>query len=426
MNQLLYTMSNETVNADSADVAGQLESLADEQGFSLIHPIYNEYLNVADDQHSGSLTLDYLTYFNDELDHYEIESNPEAEKVFARISLVELILKNAYMQAYQKKISPFCSKKTKYVAIDKVFIESVKRVLLQGCDPLKQYDCEHSRIVVEAFNDVFGACIEFDFNVSFKFPNDLVKIECQKGDVKTLIFADQVNQFVERLSELTQEQEFKYQQKKRKDRSRYQQKVAMACVDAILAKHSRIVITRLDFRYGKNQDPSLSQVKEDLRVFLRYLKRTQNLKVLGYIWKLEFAEKTGYHYHCFFFLDGRFHAQDIKLAQQIGEIWIKVIGQEGVYHNCNLDAHRGKYREVAIGTLKRDDHLKYQHLIMAIRYITKRDQFILHKRVIIDEDGERKRLGKSNYFIRVFGTSIDKNLAKNMGRPKTQLTQEGA
>ena len=235
-----------------------------------------------------------------------------------------------------------------------------------------------------------------------------------------------MNQFVERIYQLTQEQEFKYQQKKRMDRSRYQQKVATECVDAILAEHSRIVVVRVDFRYGKLQDPSLSQVKEDLITCLRYIKRTESLNVLGYCWKLEFAEKTGYHYHCFFFLNGRKHSQDIKLAQQIGEIWKKVVGSEGAYHNCNLDAHNGKYPEIGIGTVQRNDLDKYRILIEVIRYITKRDQFIVHKRILEDEEKERELIDKKTYFVRVFGTSINKKVVKKKSKPTVNTKQEGA
>lgn len=118
-------------------------------------------------------------------------------------------------------------------------------------------------------------------------------------------------------------------------------------------------------------------------------------------------------------MDGREHSQDIKLAQQIGEIWEKVVGSEGAYHNCNLDAHNGKYAEVGIGTLQRNDKDKYRILIEVIRYITKRDQFIVHKRVLEDEDKERRLGNKKGYFVRVFGTSLKI-------KPTVNAKQEGA
>lgn len=398
------TQINET---DPSDQSVQMTVTAEEQ-FLLLNSMYDGCLNAADDQHTGSLVLDYLTEYNEEFDHYVIRSNPEAEKIFARIELVNRIIEKQHVQAYQElhANNPLKKPYNKYGMVDKQLIHLLKKVIEQDCEPLEKYDCEHSKIVVQAFNEILSQFDRRDLHSFFITPNEPFAVNSPAGAKAFISFIQLMNQFVERLYQLTQEQEFKYQQKKRMDRSRYQQKVATDCVDAILALHSRIVVARVDFRYGKTQDPSLSQVKEDLITCLRYIKRTKSLNVLGYTWKLEFAEHTGYHYHCFFYLDGRKHSQDIKLAQQIGEIWKKVVGSEGAYHNCNLDAHNGKYLEIGIGTVQRNDLDKYRILIEVIRYITKRDQFIVHKRILEDEEKERELTDKKAYFVRVFGTSF--------------------
>lgn len=418
------TEINET---DPSDQSVQMTVTTEEQ-FLLLNSMYDGCLNAADDQHTGSLVLDYLTEYNEEFDHYVIRSNPEAEKIFARIEAVKRIVDQHLVQAYHESQpnSLFGMAGIKYAVGDKKLVQLLKKVIEQGCEPLEKYDCEHSKIIVKAFNETLNQFDKGDLCSYFNFPNDQIIGVNLNGTQIFIIFAKLMNQFVERIYQLTQEQEFKYQQKKRMDRSRYQQKVATECVDAILAEHSRIVVVRVDFRYGKLQDPSLSQVKEDLSTCLRYIKRTESLNVLGYCWKLEFAEKTGYHYHCFFFLDGRQHSQDIKLAQQIGEIWKKVVGSEGAYHNCNLDAHNGKHPEIGIGTVQRNDLDKYRILIEVIRYITKRDQFIVHKRILEDEEKERELIDKKTYFVRVFGTSINKKVVKKKSKPTVNTQQEGA
>ena len=418
------TEINET---DPSDQSVQMTVTTEEQ-FLLLNSMYDGCLNAADDQHTGSLVLDYLTEYNEEFDHYVIRSNPEAEKIFARIEAVKRIVDQHLVQAYHESQpnSLFGMAGIKYAVGDKKLVQLLKKVIEQGCEPLEKYDCEHSKVIVKAFNETLNQFGIGDLYSHFNFPNDQIIGVNLNGTQIFIIFAKLMNQFVERIYQLTQEQEFKYQQKKRMDRSRYQQKVATECVDAILAEHSRIVVVRVDFRYGKLQDPSLSQVKEDLSTCLRYIKRTESLNVLGYCWKLEFAEKTGYHYHCFFFLDGREHSQDIKLAQQIGEIWKKVVGSEGAYHNCNLDAHNGKYPEIGIGTVQRNDLDKYRILIEVIRYITKRDQFIVHKRILEDEEKERELIDKKTYFVRVFGTSINKKVVKKKSKPTVNTKQEGA
>ena len=76
---------------------------------------------------------------------------------------------------------------------------------------------------------------------------------------------------------------------------------------------------------------------------------------------------------------------------------------EGTFHNCHFKAVNNQYDKLAIGRLHRHEQQKYQYLLGLLRYFAKKDQFILHKNI-----------GKE----RTLGTSIDKNIAKTMGRKK--------
>lgn len=111
MNQSPYVMSNNQINGLPSDYLTQVPGpflnqtteivdtdLADqsiqitatpEQQLSLLNPMYDQCLKAADDQHTSSLVLDYLTEFDEERDHDVIRSNPEAEKIFTRIELVK-------------------------------------------------------------------------------------------------------------------------------------------------------------------------------------------------------------------------------------------------------------------------------------------------------------------------------------------------
>lgn len=374
-----------------------------DQHFQLMESEYESCFKADDSQHSSSLVLDHQLECSEELQAYILRRNPELEKIFTRIKYVNLIVEKGFVRACRPlaKNNPLKVMGIQYEYADKELQQLFKQLFRQGCESLEQYDCEHNRVVLQAFNEVLKPVYHADFE--FIYLNDPMTITNLDGTTRIGVFAELLDQFVERTYWLTQEKEFKYQQKKRKDRARNQFESAKQCVDLALEQRSRVLIIRLDLRFDKTQNPTLDQVKKDLRTFLRSVGRTKNLNILGYIWKLEFGERRGFHYHFIFILDSRDHSQEIKLAQQIGQIWEKVIGVEGTFHNCHFKAVNNQYDKLAIGRLHRHEQQKYQYLLGLLRYFAKKDQFILHKNI-----------GKE----RTLGTSIDKNIAKTMGRKK--------
>ncbi|UTO18433.1 MULTISPECIES: YagK/YfjJ domain-containing protein [Acinetobacter] len=374
-----------------------------DQHFQLMESEYESCFKADDSQHSSSLVLDHQLEFSEELQAYILRRNPELEKIFTRIKYVNLIVEKGFVRACRPlaKNNPLKVMGIQYEYADKELQQLFKQLFRQGCESLEQYDCEHNRVVLQAFNEVLKPVYHADFE--FIYLNDPITITNLDGTTRIGVFAELLDQFVERTYWLTQEKEFKYQQKKRKDRARNQFESAKRCIDLILEKHSRVLVIRIDLRFDKTQNPTLDQVKKDLRTFLRSVGRTKNLNILGYIWKLEFGQRRGFHYHFIFILDSRDHSQEIKLAQQIGQIWEKVIGVEGTFHNCHFKAVNNQYDKLAIGRLHRHEQQKYQYLLGLLRYFAKKDQFILHKNI-----------GKE----RTLGTSIDKNIAKTMGRKK--------
>jgi len=381
-----------------------------DQHFQLLESGYEPCFKATDDQHSSSLVLDHQLEFSEEHQAYIFRRNPELEKIFTRIKFVTLIIEKELVRACRPlgKNNPLKVVGIRYEYADNDLKDLLKQLFRQGFEPLDQYDCEHNRVLLQTFNEVLKPVYHADFE--FIYPNDPIKIINQDGTTRTGVLAEVLDQFIERTYQLTQEKALKYQQKKRMDRARNQFKAAKRCVDLALEQRSRVLIIRFDLRYAKTQNPSLEQIKKDLRTFLRYAGRTENLNILGYVWKLEFGERRGFHYHFIFILDSRDHSQEIKLAQQIGQIWEKVIGVEGTFHNCHFKAVNNQYDKLAIGRLHRHEQQKYQYLLELLRYFAKKDQFILHKNI-----------GKE----RTLGTSIDRDTKKAMGRPKRTEQQVG-
>ena len=78
---------------------------------------------------------------------------------------------------------------------------------------------------------------------------------------------------------------------------------------------------------------------------------------LGYIKKLEYGAKKGFHYHLILLLSGHTHQQDVNIAKQLGEHWANVItAGQGAYYNCNAIKERYKYN--GIGMIHRSDSAK--------------------------------------------------------------------
>ena len=145
-------------------------------------------------------------------------------------------------------------------------------------------------------------------------------------------------------------------------------------VKALRAKHSKLLILRVDLCW-KNQnldELNLKQLKSTLSAFLKRFHHDPALpEIVGYIWKLEFGQKKGYHYHCLFFLNGNKYQNDAYYAEQIGSYWCKFTKDQGFYFNCNRN--RLAYRNLAIGMAKHTDQTMFDNLDKVLVYICKQD-----------------------------------------------------
>jgi hypothetical protein len=116
---------------------------------------YELYFKVDDTEHSDSLVLEHQLEFSDELQAYIFRRNPELEKIFTRIKFVSLIVKKEFMRACRHlgDNNPLKVIGNKYEYIDKELQELLKQLFRQGFEPLDQYDCEHNRVLLQAFNE---------------------------------------------------------------------------------------------------------------------------------------------------------------------------------------------------------------------------------------------------------------------------------
>ncbi|MGJ0127915.1 YagK/YfjJ domain-containing protein [Pantoea sp. RHCKP32] len=154
-------------------------------------------------------------------------------------------------------------------------------------------------------------------------------------------------------------------------------KGALDYVNHLFEYHSRLLVVRVDLSYQKKIVKSKTVPVNTTRLHCKRLfKRIKSHPLfehcLGYIWKLEYGQYKGFHYHTCFFFDGSKVRGDVSLARRIGEFWKNEITEgKGLYFNCNAIANG--YAHSGIGDIHYTNEEKRHALQRAITYITKVD-----------------------------------------------------
>jgi hypothetical protein len=150
-------------------------------------------------------------------------------------------------------------------------------------------------------------------------------------------------------------------------------------VTRLFAARARLLVIRLDLDYRAKHalGVSIEEARADLRrCFVNLRASGQFDDHVGYVWRLEDGEKTGYHFHVALFLDGSRVREDISHAQLLGDYWAKFITNgRGRYWNCNADMR--PHRRSGIGMIHHSDMEKRAELTKALDYLIKADQEVL-------------------------------------------------
>ncbi|WP_414444642.1 inovirus-type Gp2 protein [Burkholderia sp. 22PA0106] len=145
-------------------------------------------------------------------------------------------------------------------------------------------------------------------------------------------------------------------------------------------------------------------VTEDWRHFKDNMRGKPSLfrHMIGYVCSIEFSSTGGHHLHVALIFDGSQVKQHEWLGDSIGDYWVETTGGRGYYHNCN----RGSYKYLGVGLIDHHDAVKRGHLMRALMYLAKKDQFV---RV--------KASPKSKTFMT---GHFPKALSGRTGRPRTK------
>lgn len=180
-------------------------------------------------------------------------------------------------------------------------------------------------------------------------------------------------------------------------------------INSLFARWGRLLVIRLDLGYGSVYTRSwpdggaitFEEVYRHREKFFRYLRRTGDLDLKGYVWKLEFASRKAFHYHVLLFFCGNRHQDHLEIAKRLGKYWNDVItAGAGTYHNCNANA----YPRNGLGAINYTDHQKLTYLKEDVAsYLTKPDYYF---RLIVE---------KGRTFDR---SNLPQKRAEPLGRPR--------
>jgi len=236
------------------------------------------------------------------------------------------------------------------------------------------------------------------------FQGKSVLHEVLPGDVPELF-----NRFVAEIRAQGRTIEFKRKVNARQHNARRNFSSSAKYIEELYSKYSRLLVLRVDLGYKKG-------IADDVTVDLAHLHRKKMLNnmrsnrifenLVGYIWKLEYGESKGLHFHVVLFYDGARVKKDAYLAELIGRYWVDQITRgSGTFYNCNRS--KAKYKNCGIGMISHFDAEKREFLLFAVRYLTKKDQYL--------------RL-KSRGRTRIFGRGeLPKQRIGGAGRPRKQL-----
>ena len=158
---------------------------------------------------------------------------------------------------------------------------------------------------------------------------------------------------------------------------------------ALVERHRKLLLVRVDLHYCSEKHPSIKQFNQNIE---KLISRVQNKDTIfkdqvGYVYRLEqWGKSRGYHCHLLIIYNGSLHRNDGYLGQEIGELWQeKITNGEGEFYNCNQSKHKQRYKQegtLGIGMIPREDQKKVNHAQATISYLArpeKDDQYLRGK-----------------------------------------------
>jgi hypothetical protein len=234
-------------------------------------------------------------------------------------------------------------------------------------------------------------------------------------DKRSVRKVDMFNQLIEDIRTEVESKSFKADINNYRRLQSKNYKSLIVYIDNLFKQHDRLLIIRLVLTYKRemygpvyNEDQSnmmYYKIKSDRGLLVKELLINPLLEhMAGYVWKLEYTLKKGFHMHMLFLLDGSKVPQDGNIAKVIGEYWQTTIAKgDGRYFNYNAD--KGGHQNLGIGMIDNFDTKRREELEKVAGYFTKTDYYL--------------RLTTPDKGGRTFGKGQIKS--NNLGRPREHV-----
>ncbi|MGE5451873.1 MAG: inovirus-type Gp2 protein [Acidobacteriota bacterium] len=220
-----------------------------------------------------------------------------------------------------------------------------------------------------------------------------------------ILFGKAINEFVEGMRNEYKSESFQDNLKNHRDTYLHRYRRCKKLTIRTFENHSKLCIVRIDLYLGKanNEYLSLKFALGCLRRFLNNQRHNQLFKDrVGYIIKLEFTRRRGFHFHVILIFDGQTKRNADFYANKIGHYWVDTITRgSGSFYNCHK--HKNSYKRIGIGLIDWRDKEKITALLYAMSYLAKSDQHLREK------DFPTQR---------AFFTSVIPELRPSRGRPR--------
>lgn len=140
-------------------------------------------------------------------------------------------------------------------------------------------------------------------------------------------------------------------------------------------RYSRLLVVRLDFGYqqGLSLNPlmaqhhvvvssqpehgvssphgaswiprvGMDQIRQHRDALLAFIRQKYGEDFCGYVWKMEYGARKGYHFHTILFFNGSNLRKGVAIGALIGNQWKNVItAGRGNYYNCNVRSKKYVY-----------------------------------------------------------------------------------